>query len=76
MFQKILVVFLTFAALASAEWKETGMARCSGLFLLNENDASANVFGCQILDSLRTSVLDIDAKLRHSETSGSWTYKA
>ena len=76
MFQKILVFFLTFAALASAEWKETGMARCSGLFLLNENDASANVFGCQILDSLRTSVLDIDAKLRHSETSGSWTYKA
>ena len=67
---------MTFAALASAEWKETGMARCSGLFLLNENDASANVFGCQILDSLRTNVLDIDAKLRHSETSGSWTYKA
>ena len=51
------------------------MARCSGLFLLNENDASANVFGCQILDSVRTDVFDVDAKLRHYETNGSWTYK-
>jgi hypothetical protein len=44
MLQKILVFFLTFAALVSAEWKETGMARCSGLFLLNKSNASANVF--------------------------------
>lgn len=74
MLQKILVFFLTFAALVSAEWKETGMARCSGLFLLNKSNASANVFGCQILDSVRTSVLDVDAKLRDYNAKASWMY--